>query len=170
MTIQSRRTLLQTAAAACVPTLSFAQNAKSANFTPQSTVTWSQLNLINGDTITYAQLRGQVLVTYFWASWCPFCAEQSPEIDKLFTNFQSKGLYVLGVSVDKDIQAAKTYLQRHNYRFPSTWLDPRGKTELQKPPGIPLVMVYNKSGQLVQLEKGQMFAEDVQALSRWING
>jgi hypothetical protein len=31
-------------------------------------------------------------------------------------------------------------------------------------------MVYNKNGQLVQLEKGQMFAEDVQALSRWING
>jgi peroxiredoxin len=128
-----------------------------------------QLELINGDTIKYAQLRGQVLVTYFWASWCPFCAEQSPEIDKLFTNFQSKGLYVLGVSVDKDMQAAKTYLKKHNYRFPSTWLDPRGKTELQKPPGIPFVMVYNKSGQLVQQEKGQMFAEDVQALSRWIN-
>jgi hypothetical protein len=31
-------------------------------------------------------------------------------------------------------------------------------------------MVYNKSGQMVQQEKGQMFAEDVQALSRWING
>ena len=169
MTIQSRRTLLQTVAAAGVPTLSFAQNSKSTNFVPLSTVTWSKLDLINGDTITYSQLRGQVLVTYFWASWCPFCAEQSPEIDKLFTNFQSKGLYVLGVSVDKDIQAAKTYLQRHKYRFPSTWLDPRGKTELQKPPTIPLVMVYNKSGQLVQQEKGQMFAEDVQALSRWIN-
>ena len=169
MTIQSRRTLLQTAVVACVPTLSFAQNSKSANFVPQSTVTWSQLDLINGDTIKYAHLRGQVLVTYFWASWCPFCAEQSPEIDKLFTNFQSKGLYVLGVSVDKDMQAAKTYLKKHNYRFPSTWLDPRGKTELQKPPGIPFVMVYNKSGQLVQQEKGQMFAEDVQALSRWIN-
>ena len=81
-----------------------------------------------------------------------------------------KGLYVLGVSVDKDMQAAKTYLQRHNYRCPSTWLDPRGKAELQKPPTVPLVMVYNKSGQLVQLEKGQLFAEDVQALSRWING
>ena len=169
MTIQSRRTLLQTVAAACVPKLSFAQNSKSTNIVPQSTVTWSKLDLINGDTITYSQLRGQVLVTYFWASWCPFCAEQSPEIDKLFTNFQSKGLYVLGVSVDKDMQAAKAYIKKHNYGFPSTWLDPRGKNELQKPPGIPLVMVYNKSGQLVQLEKGQMFAEDVQALSRWIN-
>ena len=165
---QSRRTLLQTAAVACVPILSSAQNAKSTNFVPQTTVTWSQLDLINGDTVKYAQLRGQVLVTYFWASWCPFCAEQSPEIDKLFNNFQSKGLFVLGVSVDKDMQAAKTYLQRHGYRFPSTWLNPIGKAELQRPPTVPWVMVYNKSGQLVQLEKGQMFAEDVLALSRWI--
>lgn len=168
MTIQSRRTLLQTVAAACVPALSFAQNAKNTNFVPPSTVTWSQLDLINGDTIKYDQLRGQVLVTYFWASWCPFCAEQSPEIDKLFTNFQSKGLYVLGASVDKELKAAKAYLLRHNYRFPSAWLDPRGNAELQRPPTVPMVMVYNKSGHLVQLEKGQLFAEDVQALSRWI--
>jgi len=33
---------------------------------------------------------------------------------------------------------------------------------------VPVVMVYNKAGQLVQIEKGQMFPEDVQALSRWI--
>jgi len=42
------------------------------------------------------------------------------------------------------------------------------QSELKKPKGIPVVMVYDKSGLLVQYEKGQMFAEDLQALSRWI--
>ena len=82
--------------------------------------------------------------------------------------YQSKGLYVLGVSVDKDVTAAKIHMQKNRYNFPSIWLDPQLQSELKKPKGIPVVMVYEKSGLLVQYEKGQMFAEDVQSLSRWI--
>ena len=129
---------------------------------------WSQVKLLNDEVLKSSQLKGQVLVTYFWASWCPFCAQQSPEIEKLFVKHQSKGLYVLGVSVDKDLSAAKIHFQKNRYSFPSTWLDPQLQSELKKPKGIPVVMVYDNSGLLVQYEKGQMFAEDVQALSRWI--
>jgi hypothetical protein len=75
---------------------------------------------------------------------------------------------VLGVSVDKDLSAAKSYFQKHRYSFSSTWLDPQVKTEIKKPSAVPVVAVYDKLGLLVQYEKGQMFAEDVQALSRWI--
>jgi thiol-disulfide isomerase/thioredoxin len=107
-------------------------------------------------------------VTYFWASWCPFCAQQTPEIEKLSVKYQSKGLFVLGVSIDKDLSAAKAHFQKHRYSFPSTWLDPNVKSELKKPSSVPEVTVYGNSGLLVQHEKGQMFPEDVQALSRWI--
>ena len=75
---------------------------------------------------------------------------------------------MLGVSVDKDLSAAKAHFQKHRYSFPSTWLDPQLKSDLKKPSALPVVAVYDKSGLLVQYEKGQMFAEDVQALSRWI--
>lgn len=59
-------------------------------------------------------------------------------------------------------------MQKNRFAFPSACLDPQLQSELKKPKGIPVVMVYDKSGLLVQYEKGQMFAEDVQALSRWI--
>ena len=75
---------------------------------------------------------------------------------------------MLGVSVDKDLSAAKAHFQKHRYSFPSTWLDPQLKSDLKKPSALPVVAVYDKSGLLVQYEMGQMFAEDVQALSRWI--
>ena len=75
---------------------------------------------------------------------------------------------MLGVSVDKDLSAAKTHMHKNRYTFPSTWLDPQLKSEIKKPSSVPLVMVYDKLGLMVQYEKGQMFAEDIQALSRWI--
>jgi len=89
-------------------------------------------------------------------------------IEKLSVKYQSKGLFVLGVSIDKDLSAAKAHFQKHRYSFPCTWLDPNVKSELKKPSSVPEVTVYGNSGLLVQHEKGQMFPEDVQALSRWI--
>lgn len=169
MPFQSRRILLQTLFFTCLPNFVTAQNSRNIHCEAPNPASWLQLKLINGDTTKPEQLKGQVLITYFWASWCPFCAEQTPEIEKLFVRFQGKGLNVLGVSVDRDLQAAKAYLQKHRYSFPSAWIDPTEKSELKKPTSVPLVLVYNKSGQMVQQEKGQMFAEDVRALSRWIN-
>jgi peroxiredoxin len=167
MSLISRRNLTQSGALiACLPSLAFSQQPNSPDI--GSPIPWSQVKLLNDEVLKSSQFKGQVLVTYFWASWCPFCAQQSPEIEKLFVKYQSKGLYVLGVSVDKDLSAAKIHFQKNRYSFPSTWLDPQLQSELKKPKGIPVVMVYDKSGLLVQYEKGQMFAKDVQALSRWI--
>ncbi len=166
MYLKSRRNAIQAGALiACLPSLVFSQNNSSDLGSP---IPWSQIKLLNDEVLLSSQIKGQVLVTYFWTSWCPFCAQQSPEIEKLFVKHQSKGLYVLGVSVDKDLSAAKIHMQKNRYSFPSTWLDPKLKSELKKPSSVPVVMVYDKSGLLVQHEKGQMFAEDVQALSRWI--
>ena len=151
MHFKSRRKLIQSGALiACLPSLAFSQpNSLDVG----SPIPWSQVKLLNHEVLKSSQLKGQVLVTYFWASWCPFCAQQSPEIEKLFVKYQSKGLYVLGVSVDKDVTAAKIHLQKNRYAFPSTWLDPQLQSEFKKPTGVPVVMVYDKSGLLVQYEK-----------------
>ena len=106
-----RRNLIQAGAlVACLPSLVFSQN-NSTDI--GSVIQWSQVKLLNDEALNSSQLKGQVLVTYFWASWCPFCAQQTPEIEKLSVKYQSKGLFVLGVSVDKDLSAAKAHFQKH---------------------------------------------------------
>ena len=166
MHLKSRRNAIQAGAlVACLPSLVFSQNNSSDLGSP---IPWSQIKLLNDEVLQSSQLKGQVLVTYFWASWCPFCAQQTPEIERLSVKYKGQGLYVLGVSVDKDLSAAKIHMLKNRYSFPSTWLDPQLKSDLKKPSSVPVVTVYDKSGLLVQHEKGQMFAEDVHALSRWI--
>jgi thiol-disulfide isomerase/thioredoxin len=131
MSLISRRNLTQSGALiACLPSLAFSQQPNSPDI--GSPIPWSQVKLLNDEVLKSSQLKGQVLVTYFWASWCPFCAQQSPEIEKLFVKYQSKGLYVLGVSVDKDLSAAKIHSQKNRYSFPSTWLDPTVAIRTQK--------------------------------------
>src|SRR5687768_351598 len=51
-----------------------------------------------------AQAQGHVVLIYWWASWCPFCAVQTPYIQKLWDAQRSRGLKMLGLSVDRRIE------------------------------------------------------------------
>lgn len=124
--------------------------------------------LLNGGHFDPVQTEGRVLVLYWWASTCPFCALQSPEVDKLWRNAHARGLDVLGLSIDKRPDDALAYLRKKGYTFPSAWLGPDLATAYPKPEGLPVTIVRSRDGHVLQAEKGQMFAEDVAELERWL--
>lgn len=125
-------------------------------------------DLLGGGRFEPAQAQGRVLVLYWWASTCPFCALQSPEVDKLWRSAQAQGLDVLGLSIDKRPEDAQAYLRKKGYAFPSAWLGPELANAYPKPEGLPVTVVRGRDGRVLQTEKGQMFAEDVAELVRWL--
>jgi peroxiredoxin len=124
--------------------------------------------LLGGGRFEPAQADGRVLVLYWWASWCPFCAQQSPEMQKLWTAQQGRGLRMLALSIDKTPEVAAEHLQKKGYTFPAAWLGPELARAYAKPEGLPVTVVRGKDGRVVQAEKGQLFAEDVAELARWL--
>jgi len=124
--------------------------------------------LLGGGEFRAPQAAGQVTVIYWWASTCPFCAQQSPEMQKLWQAWQGQGLQFLALSVDKKPQDALTYLQKKGYTFPSAWVSPEVHKVLPKPKGLPITVVLGRDGRVLQAEKGQMFAEDVAQLVQWL--
>jgi thiol-disulfide isomerase/thioredoxin len=71
----------------------------------------------NGRTVSVPNFGGKLLVLNFWASWCGPCVEETPSLSKLAQDYASKGVVVLGVSVDKDPQAYQRFLQRYSPAF-----------------------------------------------------
>ena len=175
MPSSTRRRLLLTASAAAAapgwaPALAQAQNAPAAAPLPApgSTLPLAPVALLGGGRFEPAQADGRVLVLYWWASWCPFCALQSPEMQKLWTTAQPRGLQLLGLSIDRQPQDAAAYLQRKGYSFPSAWVGPAPSGAYAKPEGLPVTVVRGRDGRVLQAEKGQLFPEDVAQLARWL--
>ncbi|MBI3532876.1 MAG: TlpA family protein disulfide reductase [Burkholderiales bacterium] len=130
-----------------------------------------EVPLLDGSLFRPAQAEGQVLVIYWWASTCPFCALQSPEIQKLWLSQRDKGprgLQLLTLSIDRTREEALAYLHKKGYTFPTGFVTPAIQRVLPKPKGLPITLVRGRDGKLLQAEKGQMFPEDVELLTRWV--
>lgn len=64
--------------------------------------------------ITLSQLKGQIVVLNFWATWCPPCIEEMPSLVQMQERMKGKGITVLAVSVDVDDSNYRRFLKDHN--------------------------------------------------------
>jgi peroxiredoxin len=103
---------------------------------------------LSGKTWTFSALRGKVVLVNFWATWCPPCRKEMPDLETLYQRFESKGFVVLGISDEK---AAKVdpFIRERKVSFP-VLLDPERKVnETFVVQGIPKSFVYDREGKLV---------------------
>ena len=128
----------------------------------------ADVKLLDGSMFRAASAQGQVVVVYWWASWCPFCAVQSPHIEKLWRKERTRGLQVLALSIDRTREAAAAYLQQKGYTFPAAMLTPEVAKVLPKPKGLPVVVVRGRDGKVAFAEAGEMFPEDIEGLAKFL--
>ena len=71
----------------------------------------------NGRTVSLPNFGGKVLVLNFWATWCPPCVEETPSLSQFAAQYADKGVVVLAVSVDRDANAYRRFLDRFKPAF-----------------------------------------------------
>ncbi|MEO6018231.1 MAG: TlpA disulfide reductase family protein [Polaromonas sp.] len=132
------------------------------------------VRLLDGQLWSPSGMQGKALVVYWWASWCPFCAVQSPHIEALWRAQKDRGLEVLALSIDRLPAHANAYIKTKGYSFPAGMLTPQVAKMLPKPRGLPVVVVVKvngqdgRSGKVVFAEGGEMFPEDIEGLKKYI--
>ena len=103
---------------------------------------------MGGKTYTLASLKGKVVLLNFWATWCPPCRREMPDMEKLSQRFGKQGLVVLAVS-DEKRETVEGFLAKQAYTFPVV-LDPERKVnDAYGIGGIPNSFVFDRNGKLV---------------------
>jgi peroxiredoxin len=106
------------------------------------------LNDLTGKAWTFGELRGKVVLVNFWATWCPPCRKEMPDLETLYERFGPKGLVVLAIS-DEEAAKVEPFVRERGVRFP-VLLDPGRKVnERLIVEGIPKTFVYDREGKLV---------------------
>lgn len=105
------------------------------------------LNDLDGKPWTLKSLRGKVVVVNFWATWCPPCRKELPDLQALYDRFKGQGLVVLGVT-DEEISKVQPFVTEHKMTYP-VLLDPGRKVnQLFDIQGIPRSLFYDRNGKL----------------------
>jgi peroxiredoxin len=106
------------------------------------------LTELSGKMWTLKELRGKVVLVNFWATWCPPCRKEMPDLETLYKQFKDQGLVILAIS-DEDAGKVKPFVAEQKVTYPIL-LDPgRRVNELFRIEGIPKTFVYDRGGKLV---------------------
>ena len=141
-----------------------APNAKAADGAAEKTPSLS-LQDLKGSKRSLGELRGQVVLLNFWASWCGPCRKEMPELEVLRQQ-AGAGLSVIGASTDDpgDIEQVRGFVAKHKLGFP-IWLN--ATTEDMERFGLPAVLpssvLIDRDGRIVDRFAGMVAMEKLRA-------
>lgn len=111
-------------------------NVKAQDFT---------LTALDGASVSLADLKGKTIVINFWATWCPPCREEMPQLETLWQSYQkSPDTVFLIASVDQDKSLVNPYLTDNKYSFPVYYAGMAAQT--YQVMSIPTTYVIDKKG------------------------
>ena len=119
----------------------------------------------NGQAVNLTDFKGKIVVLNFWATWCEPCVEEVPSLNHLADRYAGKGVVVLGVSVDEDPDAYRSFLVKHQISFLTLRNPSRTISEQYGTFKLPESYIIGRDGRLLQKVIGGTDWTDQQMLS-----
>ena len=107
------------------------------------------LETLDGDSISLADLRGQVVLVNFWASWCPPCRVEMPGFERIYREHADEGFVILGIATDVNARSRiRAFLDEHEITYPTLLATPRVIREYGGVNALPESFLLDRDGRI----------------------
>jgi peroxiredoxin len=104
---------------------------------------------LQGKSWTLKDLKGKVVLVNFWATWCPPCQKEMPDLEALYDQYKDQGFVIIAFSEDDETNKVAPFIAERKITYPIL-LDPGQKIGNQfQVNGIPKSFLYDRDGKLV---------------------
>lgn len=118
----------------------------------------------DGKVVKLSDMKGKVRLVDFWATWCPPCREEIPGFIELQKKYQSKGLEVIGVSVDRGgPPVVNAFVKENHINYTSLMSDAATESAYGGIRSIPTTFLIDREGNVVKKYLGAHPMEDFEA-------
>jgi thiol-disulfide isomerase/thioredoxin len=108
---------------------------------------------LNGKPANLNDFKGKVIFMNLWATWCPPCIAEMPNIHKLYEKTSAADVAFVMLSLDEDFEKAKKFVKRKEYTFPVYGLKENLPAEFETTI-IPTTYVIDRNGKIVLRKEG----------------
>jgi len=135
---------------------SFAEPSAKTNF---------QLKDMTGIKHQLSNYKGKWVLVNYWATWCPPCLEEVPDLVNLYDQRKQKDLMVLGVVFDyKDVKEVTEYVDDMLMSYPIVLGDDSVTAQIGSAEVLPTTFIYNPQGVLVKVKRGLITREFIEKI------
>ena len=113
-----------------------------------------ELNSNSGKSVSLAELKGQIVLVNFWASWCGPCRQEMPILEQLNHQYHNKGVALIGVNVEPDTAAATAWLKATPVSFPILYDVDSKVSKLYEVQGMPNTVILDRKGVVRYIHRG----------------
>jgi thiol-disulfide isomerase/thioredoxin len=107
-----------------------------------------------GEKFSNDSIKGKVVLLEFWTTWCGYCAEEAPFVDKIGREYADKGLVLLAVNVGESKKTVKKYMEQHPRSCKIVLMEDTNLAAMYAATVYPIYVVIDKDGNIAGTQHG----------------
>lgn len=116
---------------------------------------------IQGRKISLSKYKGKVVLLNFWATWCPPCRAEMPDLVKMQRQYRKQGLQVIGITYPPEqIKEVRQFIQQLRVNYPIALGTKETKTLFDQTETLPLTIIIDRRGNVVDRIEGILLPEE----------
>jgi thiol-disulfide isomerase/thioredoxin len=116
---------------------------------------------LNGRTVRLTDFKGKVVLLNFWATWCPPCRAEIPELINWQREYESKGLQIIGVTYPPtNRRRVRRFLRASKITYPVLLGDRKTKALFDVSETLPFSVVIDREGKVRENIEGILLPEE----------
>lgn len=121
---------------------------------------------LKGQAHRLADYRGKWVLVNFWATWCPPCQQETPELVDLHNAHKDKDLIVLGMALDSSKKEIEKFVAKYQISYPMAVGDYKMASQLGEIEALPSTFLIDPKGKLVGFQAGMITRAAVESFLR----